>query len=170
MSVRHALLGLLARGPRHGYELKLALESELFPGTHLNIGQVYTTLDRLERDGLVTHERVAQTERPDRKVFSLTPAGDRELSAWLERPAPLDLDLRNATFLKLVLARALPGADARRVIALERQSAFARLHDVQRSRAAAGATPDSGLLLELASLRLEAFLKWLDHCEESLGK
>ena len=72
MSIKHALLGLLANGPLHGYDLKAAYEQELVPESHLNYGQVYTTLERLSRDGLVTHDVVRQAERPDKKKHLTT--------------------------------------------------------------------------------------------------
>src|SRR5205823_328639 len=65
LSIKHAILGLLAGGPLHGYDLKAAYESDLVPAARLNYGQVYTTLDRLHRDGLVVPEVVSQSERPD---------------------------------------------------------------------------------------------------------
>src|SRR6267143_6319311 len=99
MSIKHAILGLLSKKPLHGYELKAAYEQDLVPASQLNYGQVYTTLERLGRDGLVAHEVVSQTERPDKKVYALTDQGRKELHAWLETPARLDLDLRNETFL-----------------------------------------------------------------------
>jgi DNA-binding PadR family transcriptional regulator len=173
MSIRHAILGLLAERPLHGYELKAAYEQELVPSTQLNYGQVYTTLERLGRDGLVAHEVVSQTERPDKKVYALTSAGRKELKEWLARPSPVDLDLRNETFLKLILARHLPDGDPLRIVDLERKACLARLHEVGQARAVAqreGTSLPSVLLLDLALLRLEAFAKWLDRCEEVLKK
>src|SRR5437764_4101463 len=98
MSIKYAMLGLLADRPLHGYELKAAYEAELVPTTQLNYGQVYTTLERLTRDGLVAHEVITQAERPDKKVYALTKEGRKELQAWFAAPAQLDLDLRNETF------------------------------------------------------------------------
>jgi len=173
MSIRHAILGLLADGPLHGYELKAAYEENLVPASQLNYGQVYTTLERLGRDGLVAHQVVSQTERPDKKVYALTAEGRSELHHWLEGPSRLDLDLRNETFLKLILARRLADADPLEVLAVERRSCFARLHEVTQTKAAAQrerASVQTMLLLDLASLRLEAFLKWLERCEEVLKK
>src|SRR5947207_1771848 len=103
MSIKHTILGLLAGGPLHGYQLKAAFERELASGP-LNFGQVYTTLDRLERDEMVQPEVVAQEERPDKKVYVLTSAGQKELREWLATPTRIDLDLRNETYLKLMLA------------------------------------------------------------------
>jgi DNA-binding PadR family transcriptional regulator len=132
---------------------------------------VYTTLERLARDGLVAHEVVSQSERPDKKVYALTRAGRQELRRWLDTPATLDLDLRNETFLKLVLARRLADADPFAVLAVEHRACFERLHEVAQARARAdkeGASVQTVLLLDLALLRLEAFLKWLERCEEIL--
>jgi DNA-binding PadR family transcriptional regulator len=173
MSIKHAILGLLADRPLHGYELKAAYEEELVPATQLNYGQVYTTLERLTRDGLVAHEVVSQAERPDKKVFALTEGGRKELKDWLATPTRLDLDLRNETFVKLILARRLAKTDPLKVLDVERRSCFQRLHDVAQARARAekeGASLATMLLLDLAVLRLEAFLKWLEHCEEVLKR
>ena len=173
MSIKHAILGLLSKKPLHGYELKAAYEEDLVPATQLNYGQVYTTLERLGRDGLVGHEVVSQAERPDKKVYALTAAGRKELREWLNTPSQLDLDLRNETFLKLTLARRLPGVDSLDVLAVERRACFERLHEVTQTRARADkedASLQTRLLLDLAVLRLEAFLKWLERCAEILKK
>lgn len=172
MSVKHAILGLLAGKPLHGYELKSGFD-DLVPTSAMNVGQVYTTLDRLSRDRLVTHEVVNQAERPDKKVYALTDDGRKELKEWLATPSGLDLDLRNETFLKLMLARRLRGADPLKVLAVERRACFDRLHEATQAQAKAERDNTSlpgRLLLDLAVLRLTAFLKWLDHCEEKLKK
>jgi DNA-binding PadR family transcriptional regulator len=172
LSVKHAILGLLAGKPLHGYELKTGFE-DLVPTTELNVGQVYTTLDRLSRDQLVTYEVVNQAERPDKKVYALTDVGRKELREWLATPSAVDLDLRNETFLKLMLARRLRWGDPLKVFNVERRASFERLHEVTQAKARAeheGASLPTILLLNLAALRLEAFLKWLDQCEEVLKK
>jgi DNA-binding PadR family transcriptional regulator len=174
----------------HGYGLKAAYEGDLVPGVALNIGQVYPALDRLQAEGHVTVEVVRQSERPDRKVYTLTDAGRRELEAWLGSPSRPDLDLRNETFLKLMLAWRLrraagrgahPGAgrngaapvtaDPMQVLDAERRACRERLHEVSDHRARAeaeGAALATLLLLDLAVLRLNAFHQWLGHCEEML--
>jgi DNA-binding PadR family transcriptional regulator len=171
MSVRHALMGLLAQeGPLHGYELKAAFEGDLLPTSSLNFGQVYGSLERLERDGLVAHVVVSQQERPDKKVFRLTDAGRRELEGWLAAPSAVPLDLRNETLLKLAIAARLEGARPAEVIAVERRAAFARLREVTEARVRARADHEPVqlvLVLELAALRLEAFIRWLETCEEA---
>jgi DNA-binding PadR family transcriptional regulator len=130
-------------------------------------------LDRLSRDQCVTYEVVNQAERPDKKVYALTEIGRKELREWLATPSGMDLNLRNETFLKLMLARRLRGADPIKVIAVERRASFERLHEALAAKARAEqelASLQTVLLLDLAALRLEAFLKWLDHCEEALKK
>lgn len=172
LSVKHAILGLLASKPLHGYELKAGFEA-LVPTIELNVGQVYTTLDRLNRDQFVTYEVVNQSERPDKKVYALTDVGRKELREWLATPSGVDLNLRNETFLKLMLARRLRGADPIKVLTVERRASFERLHEVMEAKARVEqerASLQTVLLLDLAALRLEAFLKWLDHCEEALKK
>ncbi len=173
MPVKHAMLGLLAGGQVHGYDLKADFERDLAPSDRLNFGQVYSTLDRLRRDGLVTHAVVPQAERPDRKVYSLTESGTRELREWLERPTPIELDLRNETFLKLMVARRLDWADPMQVVATERRACFERLHEFATAKTQAnrdGAPVQTVLLLELAILRVEAIVKWLERCEEVLNE
>lgn len=173
MGIKQAILGLLADGPVHGYDLKAEFEDQLVPTTKLNFGQVYTTLDRMKRDGLVGQEVISQTERPDKKVYALTNAGRKELEEWLTGPTTLDLDLRNETFLKLMVARRVDWADPKRVLAVERRACLARLHEMTQARTKAerdSAPVQTMLLLELALLRLEAFAKWLERCEEVLSQ
>ncbi len=169
LSIKHAILGLLADGPVHGYELRTAYENELVPEAKLNFGQVYTTLDRLSRNGWVRNEVVSQPERPDKKVYRLTDDGRRQLYAWLKKPSRFDLDLRNETFIKLMLTRRLAGADAFETLAVERRECLERLHEIVQARVKAAeqkAPLRTVLLLDLAVFRLEAFAKWLDRCEE----
>lgn len=175
MSIKHAILGLLSGGPLHGYGLKAAYEEHLVPGATLNIGQVYPALEKLQNDGQVTVEVVAQSERPDRKVYTLTDAGRHELETWLDTPSRPDVDLRNETYLKLMLAWRLsqiaPGSvDPLVVVDTERRSCLARLHELTAARARAEkekAALPTLLLLDLAVLRLNALHQWLDRCEES---
>jgi DNA-binding PadR family transcriptional regulator len=121
----------------------------------------------------VAHEVVAQAERPDKKVYAITAEGQNELRKWLRTPSPLDLDLRNETFLKLSLARRLKDSNQLEVLAVERRAGFERLHEVTQARARASrenSPVQTLLLLDLAILRLEAFLKWLERCEEVFKK
>ncbi len=178
MSIKHAILGLLAEGPMHGYDLATTFDQEVAApasgGKKLNPGQVYSTLERLARDGLVALlEKVSQEGRPEKAVYTLTEAGRAELYTWLRHPTEHELDLRNETFLKLILARRVKEADPLEVLAIERRACFQRLHEVSQVRdlaAKKGAQIATLMLLELALLRLDAFLKWLDRCEELLSQ
>ena len=165
------MLGLLADGPRHGYELKSAYEGELLPSAKVNFGQVYTTLERLSRDGLVEFEEVNQAERPDKKVYSITKEGRARWKEWLIAPTALTGEQRNETFLKLMLARRLKRFDPLKCVAIERQACFSRLQEVTQAKVKAekdGAQLQTILMLELATLQMDAFLTWLDRCEEML--
>ena len=171
VSLKYAILGLLSEGPRHGYELKGLYDEALVPSGKLSFGQVYPTLDRLRRDGCVDQDVVSQDDRPDRKVYSITEHGRRQLQEWLETPTELSLEARNETFLKLMLGRRLTGVDPLGVLKVERRACLARLHEVTQARARAkeeGEPLQTILLLELAVLRLEAFVKWLEDCDELL--
>ncbi len=171
MPFRHAILGLLADGPLHGYDLKTSFDRQLSPTEPLNFGQVYTALDRLHRDGCVLQSEVAQSERPDKKVYALTDTGQDELRRWLTTPSNVDLDLRNDTYLKLMIARRRSDVSPVQIIAIERQACMTRLHELNRAHIAAQAESTDvsvRLLLDLAILRLEAFAKWLDRCEAEL--
>ena len=175
MSVKHAMLGLLVDGPLHGYGLKAAYEKELVPGTVLNIGQVYQALDKLEPEGLVTVEVVPQSERPDRKVYTLTTAGQQELQTWLATPSERGLELRNESFLKLMLAWRLRrgkgvAIDPVAVLDGERGVCLGHLHELTAARAKAEKDGALGTraLLELAIHRLTAFHGWLERVEEMM--
>lgn len=168
--LKYLLLSLLAERSRHGYELRTAFE-ELLGGTWpLNIGQIYTTLSRLEQDGLVSASVVAQELLPDRKVFEITERGEKELTRWVDEP-PAPVRLRDDAFLKVV-AQLVAGAGAGDVLAVlwrQRESLFQSLADLETLRAKEGLHTATALLLEAAMLRVEADLRWLDVCEQELG-
>jgi DNA-binding PadR family transcriptional regulator len=162
--VREVLLALLAKEASHGYELRARLQLALGPlADALNAGQVYVTLARLEKAGLVTSERVGQTDRPDRKVYVLSAAGHGRVIEWLEdtswpKPAPAEFHL------KLVAAAAAGLGDPVRLVDAQRHALLAGLAAAQR---AALTEPDgsvAALLLEGVVLRLQADLRWLEAC------
>jgi DNA-binding PadR family transcriptional regulator len=162
--VQEILLALLAKDASHGYELRARLQLALGPlAEALNEGQVYVTLNRLEKAGLVSSERVGQTDRPDRKVYELTAAGRERVIEWLDdtswpKPAPAEFHL------KLVAAAAAGLGDPVRIVDLQRHALLEGLAAAQR---AALAEPDgsvAGLLLEGVVLRLQADLRWLEAC------
>src|SRR5260370_34048983 len=102
MSVKYALLGILANDECHGYELKDAFEESVGDFWTVNYGQIYRTLDRLERDGLVEWHEEPQERRPDRKVYRITPKGITELRTWLTQPVTGPRPLRDELFVKML--------------------------------------------------------------------
>lgn len=166
--LRYVLMGLLARGPAHGYELRAAV-ADMFGGTwDLNVGQVYTTLSRLERSGLVESERVAQDTFPDRRVCSLTEAGTEALFDWLVEPVD-DMALKQDIFGKVLLHCLLDAGDPVAFIRRQRQRCLELLARLSALESDEGTEPLTGLLLEGASFHVEADLRWLDRCEARIG-
>jgi DNA-binding PadR family transcriptional regulator len=166
--MRHAVLALLADQPAHGYEIKRALEERF--GTviaPLNAGQVYMTLQRLQRDELVADDAVAQSGRPDKRVYRLTAAGREALQEWLGAPSA-PTKLRDDFFMKLVLAHSMGLAEPAELIARQRETYLRALGELERVLSDADGT--TGLVVEGAALHLEADLKWLDRCEEVLRR
>jgi DNA-binding PadR family transcriptional regulator len=169
--MRYAFLALLAKAPAHGYELKQAFEEafgDVWPS--LNFGQVYTTLQRLERDKLVQSREVAQDHRRDKKVYELTPAGHEALRAWLAEPATGPW-LKDDFFMKLVMAGLTDAASQAKLIERQRRVYMQALHDLNAMAARFGGNGDvvPSLLIEGAALHLQADLKWLELCEEALA-
>ena len=166
--MRFPLLALLANGPAHGYELKQALEQQfgsVLPP--LNAGQIYTTLSRLQRDGLVDDDAVAQNGRPNKRVYELTEQGRQELDTWVKDATPATR-LKDDFFIKLVLARAAGIADPLELIGRQRTAYLQALRDLDDVAAQAGDDETAALLVEGAALHLEADLKWLDLCEQRM--
>ncbi|MBV9447678.1 MAG: PadR family transcriptional regulator [Streptosporangiaceae bacterium] len=161
--MQEVVLALLAKEPSYGYQLRARLQEALGPlGEAMNAGQIYVTLARLDKAGLVTAELIA--DRPDRKVYALTAAGQQRVTAWLadvswQKPAPAEFHL------KLVAAAVSRLADPVGLVDAQRRELLRGLRDAQR---AALAEPDgsaAGLLLEGVVLRLQADLRWLEACE-----
>jgi DNA-binding PadR family transcriptional regulator len=165
--LKFVLLGLLDAEPRYGYELKAVFEQFLGGTWPLNIGQVYTALSRLEREGLVECQVVPQDLLPDRKVYGLTAKGRAELNVWAGEPDSGPVSLRDPFFLKIAV-RSLNGESPRELINRQRQEHLSALAELGRLQHEPNLHPATGLLLEGAMLRLEADLKWLDVCEERL--
>jgi DNA-binding PadR family transcriptional regulator len=168
--MRYPFLALLASGPAHGYELKQAFEERfgrLLPP--LNAGQIYTTLARLERDGLVSADDVAQNGRPNKRVYELTDGGRAALAEWVAAPAP-GARLKDEFFVKLVLAGLTGVAEPKALIDRQRREYLQSLRDLDRLGAERrGGDPAAELLIEGAALHLQADLKWLDLCEQRLS-
>jgi DNA-binding PadR family transcriptional regulator len=162
--VQEVLLALLAKEPSHGYQLRARLQLALGPlAEALNAGQVYVTLTRLEKAGLVSSERIGQADRPDRKVYALTAAGHTRVTEWLDdtswpKPAPAEFHL------KLVAAAAAELADPVRLVDAQRHALLAGLAAAQRAALAEPNGSVAGLLLEGVVLRQQADLRWLEAC------
>jgi DNA-binding PadR family transcriptional regulator len=165
--MRYPFLALLSEGPAHGYELKQALEQrfgDVLPP--LNAGQVYTTLSRLERDGLVSGDDVPEDTR-QKRVYALTDSGRAALEEWVATPTT-GTRLRDEFFMKLVLAGLSGISDPRSLIDRQRREYLQALRDLADAAPTSNGNAVASLLVEGAALHVEADLKWLDLCEERL--
>lgn len=169
MSVKGALLALLEGGPRHGYDLKQAFEVATGAVWPLNIGQVYTTLKRLERDGLVD----AGAETADGSVpYTLTEAGRRALAEWFSEPVERsDPPPRDELAMKLLLALTSGVTEVADVIQAQRTATVVALQEYTRLKRQADPERDLAWLLVVDALilRAEAEARWLDLCEQRLA-
>jgi DNA-binding PadR family transcriptional regulator len=165
MSVRNALLGLLAQKPRHGYELRAAFEAVVGYGAwDVKPAQVYTTLDRLEEAGLVERTSdLGEGEEPARRIYSLTPEGRSSLQEWLASGVPAGHQ-RDEFYVKLMVALAYEEGDPSRLIHTQRLRLFDELHDVTVRRDTLDPRTEIAqiLLMDKAIMHLEADLRWLD--------
>lgn len=166
--IKHALLGLLNDGERHGWDLRASFELLLGNTWPLNDGQVYTTLSRLERDGYVTSHTVEQRDRPDRRMYRITAAGREELRRWLaEKPAGAPM-LKDELFLKILVQAVTGTGDPDILLHHQRQHLVNALAGLTRRRTEPDTHGATALLLDGAILRVEADLKWLDEVEHRL--
>ncbi|MEV5769086.1 PadR family transcriptional regulator [Micromonospora sp. NPDC052213] len=164
--MQDVVLAMLAKEPAHGYELRSRMRAALGPlGEAMNAGQIYVTLARLGKAGLVTSERTeGLPDRPDRRVYALTPAGQQRVAAWLTEVSWPKPDLTEF-HLKLVAAAAARLADPVALVDAQRREVLRRLRDTQRAALDRSVDPVAGLLLEGVVLRLRADLEWLEACE-----
>ncbi|MGP0224913.1 MULTISPECIES: PadR family transcriptional regulator [unclassified Paenarthrobacter] len=167
MSIRHSLLALLQDRPRYGYELRVEFEDRTGAAWPLNIGQVYTTLDRLERDGLVSKDG---DDGGGHVVYSITDAGVEAVGDWFAGAVERGNPPRNEIAIKLALAVTLPGVDASAVIQSQREVSVRALQEhtlARKSLSTHPKTADTAMLLVLDSLifQAEAEVRWLDLCE-----
>lgn len=167
MSVKHGLLALLERGPRYGYQLRVEFEEATGGTWPLNIGQVYTTLTRLERDGLVHPLPASESgQRP----YEITSAGRAEIALWFATPISQADRPRNELTIKLALAITTPGVDVQIVVQTQRTATMRTLQEYTRMKTRADEPGDLAwrLVLDALIFRSEAEVRWLDHCEASL--
>jgi DNA-binding PadR family transcriptional regulator len=164
VSVRHALLALLSEGPKYGLQLREEFEAgtgEVWP---LNVGQVYTTLQRLERDGLVKSDDTDQ-DGPQ-KGFRITVAGREELAGWLRTPPDMAAPPRDELVMKVLVAVRLPGTDVQEVIQVHRRYVVELMQQWTRIKEDEAET-DLGLALVVDAelFRLDSVIRWLDSAD-----
>ena len=191
MSVKHAFLGILAEKPCHGYDLKQTFEAKLGDFWRLNFGQVYTTLERLRKDGFVDYEEREQADKPDKKIYRITPAGMEEFQEWRVRPLKnKPRTLRDELFLKIMF---MDAEDYPAILALiQSQQSVYMAHMMQltnrkfeieqaaQHRLAQADREDERrrieherligtLLIDVALHHSEADIRWLRHCEAKIN-
>jgi DNA-binding PadR family transcriptional regulator len=166
MSVRHGLLALLAEQSRYGYELRGEFEARTGSTWPLNIGQVYTTLARLERDGCVTASGASESGQ---QYYEITAAGRAEVTDWFTTPVRRESRPRDELAIKLALAVGNTDVDLASVIQAQRRDTIRAMQDYTRLKARVG-EDDLGWLLVLDGMvfQAEAEVRWLDHCESRL--
>jgi DNA-binding PadR family transcriptional regulator len=169
VSVRHALLALLSEGPKYGLQLRQEFEAgtgEVWP---LNVGQVYTTLQRLERDGFVVSDEEAD-EGPQ-KGFRITAEGEVELAAWLRTPPDMSSPPRDELVMKVLVALRLPGVDIAELVQAHRRRVVELMQQYTRLK---GDLADDevalALVVDAEVFRLDAVARWLDTVEARLAR
>ncbi len=172
MSVRNAILGLLAQKPRHGYELRVAFEAVVGGDANWDVkpAQIYTTLDRLEEAGLVERSSdLGEGEEPSRRVYALTPKGEQVLREWFVNGVPTEHQ-RDEFFVKLMVGLASREADPARLIQTQRTHLYQELHDATAQREEYDPQTELAqiMLIDKTIMHLEADLRWLDMVEVRL--
>jgi DNA-binding PadR family transcriptional regulator len=169
MSIRHSLLALLSEGPKYGFQLRQEFEESTGEVWPLNVGQVYTTLQRLERDGLTESDDVEADER--QKNFRITPKGNEELTQWLRTPPDLSQPPRDELVIKVLVASRLPDVDVYEVIQVHRRyivqlmQQWTRLKEDESRLDLAFA-----LAVDAELFRLDAVVRWLDAADGRLHR
>ncbi|MBI9051977.1 MAG: PadR family transcriptional regulator [Anaerolineaceae bacterium] len=173
MSVRYAILGLLAQHPRHGYDLRAAFTAVIGGNQNWDVkpAQIYTTLNRLEEAGLVMKGATAQEGGPEKHIYNITDLGQLALTAWFSEGVTPEHQ-RDEFFVKLMTALASAMADPYQIIQKQRQHLFQDLHaaTVLRNQYDPQSEIAQILLLEKSIMHLEADLRWLDMCEARLAE
>src|SRR5271167_1004981 len=169
MSVRHALLGLLSEGPKYGHQLRQEFEARTGDVWPLNVGQVYTTLQRLERDGLVESDDTE--EAGPQKGFHITAQGEAELAAWLRTPPDLSLPPRDELVIKVLVAMRMPGVDVRDVIQAHRRYVVEVMQEwTHLKENEADFDLNFALVVDAELYRLDSVVRWLDAADGRLKR
>jgi DNA-binding PadR family transcriptional regulator len=169
MSVRHALLALLSEAPKYGLQLRQEFESRTGEVWPLNVGQVYTTLQRLERDGLV--ESGDPAGGGPHHTFAITAGGERELAEWLRTPPVTTRPPRDELVIKVLVAAQLPGVDVREVLQIHRRRLVETMQEYTNVKAeAAEQDVELALVVDAEVFRIEGILRWLDAADTRLAR
>ena len=169
MSVRHALLALLTEGPKYGLQLRDEFEvrtGEVWP---LNVGQVYTTLQRLERDALVESEGDGDADTGPQKYFRITPAGRADLESWLHTPSD-PTPPRDELVIKVLVALRLPGVDTAEVLQVHRRHVVELMQRYTRMKEDAADDLALALVADAEIYRLDGVIRWLDSADARLKR
>lgn len=171
MSVRQSLLAILDQGPCYGYQLRAEFDRRTGSTWPLNVGQIYNTLDRLERDGLVEKGDV---DDQGHVYWQITAAGAAEVHSWLDSPVERGQGTRDELAIKLAVAATLPGVEVADIIQTQRRASLAQLQELNRAKYA-GENADGpeelawSLVVDSMIFAAEAEVRWLDHSEQRLA-
>jgi DNA-binding PadR family transcriptional regulator len=169
MSVRHALLALLSEGPKYGLQLRQEFEARTGEVWPLNVGQVYTTLQRLERDGLVQADDSA--EEGPQKGFHITEDGQAELSEWLRTPPDFSSPPRDELVIKVLVAIQLPEVDVREVVQVHRRYLVELMQQWTRLKEDESRLDiNFALVVDAELFRLDSLIRWLDTADGRLKR
>jgi DNA-binding PadR family transcriptional regulator len=169
VGIRESLLALLSTGPAHGYQLKQAFEERTGRAWLLNVGQVYTTLQRLERDGVVEG---LDGEGEARRRYRITPAGRDEVRRWFLTPVPRVDPQRDELSMKVLMALGNDELRMEDILQAQRTATVEGLQQLTRTKANADPDADLAWLLVVDSMIMhaEAEIRWLDLCEARLRR
>ncbi len=159
MSVRHAVLALLTEGPKYGLKLRQEFEERTGEVWPLNVGQVYTTLQRLERDGLVESDDAAEGPQ---KSFRITADGRDELATWLRTPPDMSSPPRDELVIKVLIARQIAGVDVDALLQVHRRYVVQLMQQYTRLKEYESDDVGVGLVVDAELFRLDAVIRWLD--------
>jgi DNA-binding PadR family transcriptional regulator len=169
MSIRHALLALLSEGPKYGLQLRQEFESRTGEVWPLNVGQVYTTLQRLERDGLVVSEDAGGSK--PQNPFTITATGSEELRTWLLTPPDVIPPPRDELVMKVLVAMRVPGVDLPGLLQAHRRHLVRAMQEYTRLKHEIDDDEvELALVVDAELFRIEAIVRWLDTAEARLGR
>jgi DNA-binding PadR family transcriptional regulator len=169
MSIRHALLALLSEGPKYGLQLRQEFESRTGEVWPLNVGQVYTTLQRLERDGLVESDDTGDSG--PQNVFTITQSGSDELDEWLRTPPDVVPPPRDELVIKVLVAMRVPGVRLDELLQAHRRHLVQAMQEYTRlKREIVGEEVELSLVVDAELFRIEAIIRWLDTAEARLNR